>query len=84
MDLTRYENKLPWGRDSAIRKAHREEDRRLHQLFFDEGCEELDIKGHPKASMLCDIAWDQGHAYGYSEVWIHMQQLADLLREINE
>jgi hypothetical protein len=48
------------------------------QVFLEE---RYNLKGHPKASKLYEIAWDEGHAYGCYEVVHYYVELAELLEE---
>lgn len=78
-----YKNKLPYSGkkdDQAIRKAHGEEEGRLHQLFKSDLEKEFGIVRHPKADLLFQIAWSMGHSSGYHEVWNHYQEMVDLLK----
>jgi hypothetical protein len=40
---------------------------------------DLGIADHPKADRLFELAWDYGHASGYSEVYNYALELVDLL-----
>ena len=40
----------------------------------------LGLTGHPKAQLLFDLAWEFGHAEGYSEVFTHAACMAELLK----
>jgi len=67
-------------KSKAITK-YRVEDNRLYALFREaliiyEGLDPED----EKVGRAFGIAWDQGHAYGYSEVISHFEDLVDLLK----
>lgn len=47
--------------------------------FFNIVKKDLGIEGNPKADKLMAIAWEQGHAYGYNEVYIHACDLVELI-----
>lgn len=40
----------------------------------------LGILDNPKADLLMRIAWEEGHAYGYNEVYIHARELVELIK----
>lgn len=63
----------------AALEAYREEDGRLSDLFRTEALAELGLAGHPKADKAYSLAWSQGHSAGFSEVYIYLQELAELL-----
>lgn len=65
----------------ASLQKYREEDARLCNLFEADAAEECGLTDHPKRQMLWGKAWEHGHAYGLSEVWIHYQDLAELLKD---
>jgi hypothetical protein len=87
-----YDTKLPYPsyEDVKSKKISKEEDRemrrkwkidrnRLVEVFKHDSLEELGILNHPKADKLFDIAWEEGHSNGLTEVWLWMETLADLL-----
>jgi hypothetical protein len=41
---------------------------------------DLGILENPKADKLMSIAWEQGHAYGYYEVYTHARELVELIK----
>jgi len=60
--------------------AHGKEDKRLNEEFWKDAFAELGIdSNHPKAGTLKRIAWENGHAHGYSDVFSELINLADLL-----
>ena len=63
------------------RGEYRNEDARLTNLFKKDAFEELGIADNPKREKLYEIAWELGHADGLSEVWWHMVDLAQLIKE---
>ena len=64
----------------AEREARREEENRKVRAFRDSLEEEFDTKAHPKAGLLWDIAWDEGHSYGFEQVRYWYERLLDLVR----
>lgn len=42
---------------------------------------ELGLAGHPKYDVLFRLAWEEGHASGYSEVANYADTFAELLRD---
>jgi hypothetical protein len=64
----------------AVRQAYLEDENRLERQFHDDLLEALGVADHPKADKLYQIAWDQGHASGYTEVMNAANELVELLR----
>jgi hypothetical protein len=60
--------------------AWKAKDAELGAAFEPELAAEHGVTDNPKRALLYDIAWDQGHAYGHTEVAIHYQQLAELIK----
>jgi len=50
------------------------------KCFLDAVKKDLLIEGHPKADLLLSIAWSNGHAGGYHEVYREAMELVELLR----
>lgn len=61
------------------RNAYDAEEARLHGQFKSDLFRELEIAGHPKAEILYQKAWEQGHSAGYEEVFNCANDLVDLL-----
>jgi hypothetical protein len=59
----------------GIRKQN--EERHEHRARMEE---KHGLAGHPKAKRLYELAWDYGHASGYSEIELYYEDLADLLK----
>jgi hypothetical protein len=76
MDFTKYENKLSFKADKY---AYRIESNRLYKLFMSDMAEDLGYSDHVKRPILERMAWDRGHSSGYSEVYNHASELAELL-----
>lgn len=64
---------------AAQLERYQADGRRRHAEFQADAFEELNITNHPKAGLLFEKAWIQGHGNGYSEVWYYMQDLVDLI-----
>ena len=64
-----------------VRDAYHDEKNREYIRFKLDALAELGLDGHPKADKLFERAWEEGHSFGYSEVWIHLVELADLIRD---
>lgn len=64
-----YEDKDALIKYKKAQKNFRIEDVRLYNLFKEAMFYEAGITDHPKADVLFGIAWEQGHANGFSEVY---------------
>jgi hypothetical protein len=62
------------------REAMREKERQETDAFRARLEEENDIVGHPKADKLWSLAWEYGHAYGYTEVKSYYVEMMELLK----
>jgi hypothetical protein len=60
---------------------YRAETFRLENQFKKDALEELGLTDHPKADKIYSKAWDQGHYAGLNEVWVCLQNLADLFED---
>jgi|WetSurSiteA1Bulk_404760.scaffolds.fasta_scaffold00038_57 hypothetical protein len=59
----------------------RREDSRLDGLFWDDAFKELEIPfDHPKSSKMISWAWEEGHAYGYQEVFSKLRDVWELVK----
>ncbi len=77
-----YNSKLPYESykvNPIANEAYREDQARLNKQFRLDLEVEHGVIGNPKAEKLFDIAWEQGHAYGFSEVALHYDQLVVLI-----
>jgi hypothetical protein len=52
-----------------------------HDRFYHDALSALGIVGHPKADKAYQIAYENGHAGGMSEVFGYLMDLAELLRD---
>jgi hypothetical protein len=48
--------------------------------FFELIKKDLGIENNPKADKMLSIAWEEGHANGYYEVYLHAMDLVELIR----
>lgn len=78
-----YESKIKYQSGKAA-KPQREEyhaDRdRLRDLFRDDLFKENDLINHPKAQVLWELAWEEGHANGYAEVVMYFEKFLPLIK----
>lgn len=62
----------------AKREARAADSARLMDEFKRDALAEAGLTDHPKADRIYAYAWQEGHAYGCSEVLSHLMDLADL------
>ena len=55
------------------------ESHRLDAAFKADAIKECGLEGHPKADKAFSMAWDRGHSAGLPEVYMNLEELADLL-----
>lgn len=80
-----FRNKLPYAsskKDPVVCEAYWTEDRRLYYLFKKEALEHVGLENHPKKDLIYSKAWEDGHAYGFSEVLCHLESLSDFIHEL--
>jgi len=78
-----YHSKVPYVRyseDKVAYDAHQTDQYRLNQLFRHDLEEEHGVQDNPKKHKLFDIAWSQGHSFGFSEVALHYDELVELIK----
>lgn len=83
-----YDNKLPYRSTSPnistqkARQAYRAEEHRLTSLFMIDAKKYAIELGVPVryAERVVAKAWEDGHAYGYAEVVVHIDALAELFK----
>lgn len=83
-DFDKYKTKLPYAprsKDPAMCEAYMKDQARLEAMFRTDALEAVGLTTHPKADKAFAYAWEHGHASGYSEVFIHLQDIAELLRD---
>lgn len=65
----------------AAKTAYGQYTANLEAQFKQDLFVELGIVGHPKAEKLFAIAWEHGHASGYSEIMSYAWDLVDLIKD---
>lgn len=72
-----FENK-----DDYIAARHRysEETRRLEAQFKADLLAYHEVVDHPKADLCFNLAWEHGHASGYSEVANYFSEFVELIK----
>lgn len=82
MDFSKYENKLPWpsknSGNPSLKKAYDTEQNRLEDLFKTDALAEVGLSAHPRADRIFSKAWALGHASGLPEVFVYLEDLAEL------
>lgn len=63
---------------------YRAEDARLNALFKADLEEDFGLTGHPKASKLFEIAWQEGHSGGYGEVVNYYEETCGAFATMSE
>jgi len=63
------------------RKLYREEVARLHNLFEEDLYREFDVQDNPRRENAFSYAWQEGHAYGYREVYVVFSDVVGLIRD---
>lgn len=81
-----YDSNLPWKAEDMTReertnrrKARREDEQRLRQIFKADLFLEYGVDQHPMREKAWDLAWDDGHASGLEDVVSHFEGLLPLL-----
>ena len=64
---------------SGVLANYRKKVADLENQFKVDALKEVGLEGHPKANVVYSKAWDLGHAYGLSEVFIHLEGLAEIV-----
>lgn len=68
------------GGRSAAWTAYREAEKEQTERLKADALAALGFTDHPKADTLWKLAWEFGHAHGYSDVVYYMDELSELLR----
>lgn len=82
-----YANKLPYvtrRTDKVVYEAYRAEEVRLYNSFKEEALEDVGLENHPKKELIFSKAWADGHANGYHEVFVHLVDLTDFVRNLED
>lgn len=64
----------------AVRQAYHNEEARINAEFMNDLFEEHGVLENPKRVKCFELAWDQGHSSGYSEIAIYFEQFVDLIK----
>lgn len=75
-----YHTTLPWGPSRETRDAYHADQRRLEAQFKADLFEEYGVTGHPKADKAYAIAWEHGHASGFSEIEAFFSEIVCLIQ----
>lgn len=70
--------------EEAYKEQHtkyRAEERRLYEEFKQDLFEEYRVQEHPKRENVFNLAWEHGHASGYSEVYNYFGDFVELIRD---
>lgn len=59
-------------------KMYRDEHGNIPNFFYIVK-KDLGILDNPKADKLMSLAWERGHSHGYYEVYLHAQNLLELI-----
>jgi hypothetical protein len=62
-------------------KEYREEVQKLHEEFINDLFEEFGVSDNLKRHKAFDLAWEKGHAYGFSEVYSEFSDIVELIKE---
>jgi len=87
MDFDLYKNPSPYPVRSdpdfkALRDAYMAESRRISDRFKTDALTEVGLSDHSKRDLIYEKAWADGHAYGYSEVFNCLGELADFVKAL--
>lgn len=82
-----YNTKLPYPHHKLrkedpslyqrMMEAYNKDDRRLHTQFIDDLQKEFDTENSPIKNELYSYAYEEGHAYGYSEIYNKYMDLVE-------
>lgn len=62
-------------------KKYGEEVHKLHDEFMNDLFEDFGVQDNPKRHKAFELAYDRGHANGYSEVYNEFDELVELIRD---
>jgi hypothetical protein len=65
----------------AHQKQYGEEKHKLHEEFVNDLFENFNVADNPKRHKAFELAWEQGHAYGFEEVYNKFYDLVDLIKD---
>jgi len=64
----------------AARQKYGVDQGRLNDEFKHDCFVELGIENNPKRERCWDLAYEHGHSSGNSEIWLYLQDFADLIK----
>jgi hypothetical protein len=71
--------------DESAFKVHQaqynEKTQKLAQEFEDDLFDEFGVSDNPKRYKCFSLAWENGHAHGYSEVYNHFSDYVELIKD---
>ncbi len=62
-------------------KQYGEETHKLYDEFINDLFEDFNVTDNPKRYKVFELAWEQGHAYGFEEVYNKFYDLVDLIKD---
>jgi len=76
----KYENKVPYTTETRL--TYRTEERRIYDLFNKDCATYAVEQGVPEqyVQKIISKAWQDGHAYGYTEIVIHLDSLIEIFQ----
>lgn len=78
----KYENTVSY---TANREAYNKAQRLIEDGFYNDCCDEFDLDpGKDSSRKIYQKAYEDGHAYGYAEVYNHMVDLCDFINDYNK
>lgn len=81
-DFDKYKTTMPYAtrsQDAAMFEAYMKDQARLEAMFKADALQAVGLTTHPRADNAFAYAWSKGHAYGYSEVFNVLQDIAEVL-----
>ena len=63
------------------KKQYGEETHKLYEEFVNDLFEEFGVTDNPKRHKAFQVAWQQGHAYGFEEVYNKFDDLVELIKD---
>jgi hypothetical protein len=65
----------------AHQKQYGEEKHKLHEEFINDLFEDFNVADNPKRHKAFELAWEQGNAYGFEEVYNKFYDLVELITD---
>lgn len=66
---------------ARIRKQEQEEENRKREQHKNDLAVEYGLVGHPKLDKVYELAWEEGHSSGWSEIGYWFGALSNLVRD---